>query len=74
MAYTIVQTICIQCGSCAPFCKNEAIDWVDHQYRIDQNRCEMCGTCLTYCPMDEAIVEDCAQADGCDPRLVSHNN
>ena len=61
MAYIIVQAICIQCGSCAPFCKNEAIDWIDHQYHIHPERCEMCGTCLTYCPMDDAIVEDSAQ-------------
>jgi len=52
----IVQEICIQCGSCAPFCKNEAIDWVEHQFIINPERCEMCGTCLEYCPIDNAIA------------------
>ena len=57
MAYYILQETCIQCGSCAPFCKNEAIEWVDHQYVIDSEKCEMCGTCREYCPMDNIIVD-----------------
>ena len=47
---------CIQCGSCAPFCKNEAIDWVDKHYEINPNHCDRCGVCLEYCPIDDAIL------------------
>ncbi len=57
MAYTIVLEICCECGSCAPFCKNKAIQWIDHQYWIDPERCEMCGACLQYCPIDHAIAD-----------------
>ena len=56
MPYVITEK-CIQCGSCAPFCKNEAIDWIDHHYVIDPTKCEMCGTCLEYCPIDDVILE-----------------
>lgn len=73
MAYTIVQEICIQCGSCAPFCKQEAIDWINSQYVIDPERCEMCSTCLEYCPIDNAIVESHAQGNQA-LRPLPHNN
>ena len=48
---------CIECGSCEPFCKNEAIDYICGRYRIDEEKCDSCGTCMEYCPIDDAIVE-----------------
>ncbi|MEN4099597.1 MAG: 4Fe-4S binding protein [Anaerolineaceae bacterium] len=48
---------CIQCGSCAPFCENEAIDWLDQHFVIDVDKCDQCGTCREYCPIDGAIVD-----------------
>lgn len=73
MAYYILQEVCIQCGSCAPFCKNEAIDWVDHQYVIDPAKCEMCGTCRQYCPMDKVIVDRKTLGEKLQPVLVHMN-
>jgi MinD superfamily P-loop ATPase len=48
---------CIACGSCAPFCKNGAIEWGELHYSIDPEKCDMCGTCREYCPIDDAIVD-----------------
>ncbi len=73
MAYIIVQEICIQCGSCAPFCKNDAIKWVERHYVIDPERCEMCGTCLEYCPMDNAIVDSLAWSDKAQQPVPNRN-
>lgn len=73
MAYTITQEICIQCGSCAPFCKNEAIDWIDHQYLIDPEKCEMCGTCIEYCPIDNTIVDGRTPGDSMLQPVTHHN-
>lgn len=63
MAYIIDQEICLQCGSCAPFCKNHAIEWVEHHYMIVSERCDLCGTCREYCPVDNAIVETLTWSD-----------
>ncbi len=73
MPYIIVQEICIQCGSCAPFCKNGAIDWGDNQYLIDPEKCEMCGTCLQYCPIDNTIVKS-SDIRPENPRPAIHRN
>jgi len=60
MVYTITEK-CIVCGSCAPFCKNEAIEYTDDGvYVIDENKCDACGTCKEYCPIDDAIAEKIA--------------
>jgi MinD superfamily P-loop ATPase len=56
MAYMISEK-CIECGSCGRFCKNGAIDWIDHHYMIDPEKCEMCGTCREYCPIEDAIID-----------------
>ena len=72
MAYVISEK-CIQCGSCAPFCKNGAIDWIDHQYRIDPDKCEMCGTCREYCPIDNVIEESSVLVQKSQPAAI-HNN
>ena len=56
MTYRITEK-CIECGSCAKFCKKQGIDYIDHRYVIDEAQCDSCGTCLEYCPIDDAIVE-----------------
>jgi ferredoxin len=55
MVYKIVEK-CIECGSCAPFCEQSGIEYVDGKYVIDQEKCTGCGTCKEYCPIDDAIV------------------
>jgi MinD superfamily P-loop ATPase len=55
MTYTITEK-CIECGSCAPFCEQYGIDYIEGKYVIDQKRCTQCGTCKEYCPIDDAIV------------------
>jgi len=55
MVYKITEK-CIECGSCAPFCEQDGIDYTDGSYVIDQERCTGCGTCKEYCPIDDAIV------------------
>jgi MinD superfamily P-loop ATPase len=55
MTYTITDK-CIECGSCAPFCAQDGIDYIEGRYVIDQARCTHCGTCKEYCPIDDAIV------------------
>lgn len=72
MAYRISEK-CIQCGSCAPFCKNEAIQWIYPVYVIDPSKCEMCGTCREYCPIDDVIV-DCETAASSEERASSSLN
>ena len=64
MTYTITEK-CIECGSCAPFCEQDGIDYVEGKYVIDQKRCTQCGTCKEYCPIDDAIVavEEVAAVD-----------
>jgi MinD superfamily P-loop ATPase len=57
MTYFYISEECIECGSCAPFCKNGAIEWVEIRYVIDPSKCDACGTCREYCPMDDAILE-----------------
>lgn len=56
MTYMITDN-CIECGSCAPFCELEGIDYIDGKYVIDQELCTGCGTCTEYCPIDDAIIE-----------------
>ena len=56
MTYVITDK-CIECGSCAPFCKNHGIDYIHGKFVIDESKCEGCGTCKEYCPIDDAIVE-----------------
>ncbi len=58
----VITEKCCECGSCAHFCEQGAIDYdYDGQkYEIDPERCDGCGTCMEYCPIDDAIVE----ADG----------
>lgn len=48
---------CCGCGSCAHFCEQEGICYLDGKYVIDTERCTGCGTCKEYCPIDDAIVE-----------------
>ncbi|PKN93993.1 MAG: 4Fe-4S ferredoxin [Chloroflexi bacterium HGW-Chloroflexi-6] len=57
MKVYVITKKCCQCGSCAAFCENKAIEWLDREYAIDQELCDGCGTCLEYCPIDDAIVE-----------------
>jgi electron transport complex protein RnfB len=56
----VITDKCCACGSCAPFCEQNGIDfdYDAERYRIDAARCTGCGTCLEYCPIDDAIVED----------------
>jgi MinD superfamily P-loop ATPase len=56
MPYIITEK-CIECGSCQPFCKKKAINYINRHYVIDDTKCEMCSTCKEYCPIDDAIVE-----------------
>jgi MinD superfamily P-loop ATPase len=56
MAYRITDK-CIKCGSCNPFCKNDAIIEEGDRFAIDESKCDDCGTCIEYCPIDEAIVK-----------------
>jgi len=56
MTYMITEKCC-ECGSCAQFCKNGAIDYVEERYTIDPEKCDSCGTCAEYCPIDDALVE-----------------
>ena len=56
MTYEITDE-CIMCGSCAPFCEEDAIIETDNRYVIDQSKCDGCGICTEYCPIDEAIIE-----------------
>jgi MinD superfamily P-loop ATPase len=56
MKYVITEECC-GCGSCAPFCELEGIEYLDGEYEINQELCTGCGTCLEYCPIDGAIVE-----------------
>lgn len=56
MVYIITEK-CIMCGSCEPFCKENAISDGDNIYIIDASKCDSCGTCLEYCPIDDAIIE-----------------
>jgi ferredoxin len=52
----IITDDCIECGSCAEVCPEEAISEGDGKYVIDQERCLECLSCLDECP-SEAIVE-----------------
>lgn len=55
----VITEKCCECGSCAHFCKNHAIeyDYAGQKYEIDKEQCDGCGTCMEYCPIDDAIVE-----------------
>ncbi len=48
--YTVTDD-CIMCGSCEPFCVNQALIEGDTCYEVDQDRCDGCGTCSEYCPV-----------------------
>jgi MinD superfamily P-loop ATPase len=54
--YYIITEECIECGSCEPFCKNNAIHWVEVRYVIDPSKCDACGICQEYCPIDNVIL------------------
>lgn len=52
----IITDECIECGSCADVCPEEAISEGDGKFVIDQELCIECLSCLEECPT-EAIVE-----------------
>jgi ferredoxin len=52
----VITDECIECGSCADVCPEEAISEGDGKYVIDQELCMECLSCLDECP-SEAIVQ-----------------
>jgi ferredoxin len=56
LTMVIITDECIECGSCAEVCPEEAISPGDGIYVIDQELCIECLSCLEECPT-EAIIE-----------------
>jgi len=56
MAHKITSE-CIQCGTCADECPEEAISEGEEIYIIDPELCIDCGACADVCPVD-AIIEE----------------
>ena len=52
----IITDECMECGSCAEVCPEEAISEGDGLYVIDQELCMECLACIDECP-SEAIIE-----------------
>jgi len=52
----IITDDCVECGTCAEACPQEAISQGDGKYVIDQDLCIECLSCLDECP-NEAIIE-----------------
>ncbi len=49
---------CVQCGTCAENCPEEAITLDDNQNpKIDKEKCNGCGTCAENCPSEAISVE-----------------
>jgi len=49
---------CVQCGTCAENCPEEAITLDDSQNpTIDKEKCTECGTCVENCPSEAISVE-----------------
>jgi len=48
---------CIQCGTCADECPEDAISEGEAIFYIDPDKCIDCGACADICPVD-AIVEE----------------
>jgi ferredoxin len=57
MAYKIDPDVCINCGSCAAECPEEAISEADEGYHvIDAAKCKDHAKCVDVCPV-EAISQ-----------------
>ncbi len=53
MAYSIVNDVCIGCGTCEAECPVSAISVGDDgKYVIDADLCLDCGACAGVCPVD----------------------
>ena len=49
---------CVQCGTCAENCPEEAITLDDNQNpKVDKEKCTECGTCVENCPSEAISVE-----------------
>lgn len=48
---------CINCGSCARACLQNAISKVGGQHQVNQMHCIGCGACAKVCPVDAIIFE-----------------
>ncbi|HRX13544.1 MAG TPA: 4Fe-4S binding protein [Eubacteriales bacterium] len=56
MAYKIIPSECISCGSCQSVCPTDAISEGESSYVINEEVCISCGTCAAQCPVS-AIKE-----------------
>lgn len=49
---------CVQCGSCAAVCPNDAISQGEDRYLINQELCTECGTCSSECPVEAIKITE----------------
>ena len=49
---TVIQSVCVGCGSCRRNCAHDAIDITAKKARIDHSKCVGCGRCIGACPVD----------------------
>ncbi len=52
----VITDKCVNCGTCADSCPNDAIVEGADRYEINADDCVNCGTCVDNCPND-AIEE-----------------
>ena len=63
MPYTIEESLCVHCGSCASNCPNRAIVRRGADYLVT-TMCSDCGNCIQFCPMEpKAIGKGKTRAD-----------
>ncbi len=47
---------CVNCGACALWCPNKAIELIERKPVVNSSKCVGCGICLEVCPISEVLV------------------
>jgi MinD superfamily P-loop ATPase len=54
----INQNLCTNCGICQELCRFNAIEYVNHNYKVDEISCDGCGLCKIACSTEAIMMKE----------------